>query len=166
MRPAQDRGGGREGKKSLRVGKKALVEAAKKYETEQKNALKQQRPQYSLAPHHLTPLDGRVASRVFDCSFFALNRNFEHDSQTIIERARDAGVQGMVVVCNDFGKSKELCTLAAHWAGTMYCMVGLHPDNIKRVHNITQFNEQMETLLDHALSREAVRRSVVCFVEF
>ena len=160
MRPAQDRGGGREGKKSLRVGKRAVVEAAKKFETEQKNARAATRPVHSLPAPRLMPLEtGRGAPklRALDGAFHAMNRNFEHDSQAIIDRARDAGVAASVVIVNDFGKMKDALLLTAQWPGVLYLAVGLHPDNIKRVHNMSQFAEQMEAVHDHALAKEAVR---------
>lgn len=163
MRPAQDRGGGREGKKSLRVGKRAVVEAAKKWETEQKNARAATRPVHSLPAPCLLPLDaGAPKLRALDGAFHAMNRNFEHDSQAIIDRARDAGVAASVVIVNDFGKIKDALALTAQWPGVLYLAVGLHPDNIKRVHNMSQFAEQMEAVLDHALAKEAVRRLIVC----
>lgn len=49
------------------------------------------------------------------------------------------------------GKLKELTDLTDQWNGVLYACVGIHPDNIKRVQTIAQFESQLEALHDVAL---------------
>ena len=97
--------------KSFRVGKKGAVETAKKRETELKNSKLAARPTFSPAPHPIHRFEDSDSSsavaaqrpRLIDGAFHIMNRQFDHDSNMIIERAQEAGVDAMVVVCNDFG---------------------------------------------------------------
>lgn len=134
----------------VQVGKKAAMEAQKKLETEEKNKKIGQRPVFSLAA---PPLQAEI--NLIDGSFYALNRQFERDIIGVVTRAQENGI-GMVISTSDFGKTKEMMDFCKQWSGLCYATVGIHPDNIKRVHNISVFSTQMEELLDFALAEEAV----------
>ena len=197
-----DRRGGREGKKSLRVGKKAQIEAAKAHETQVKNARVAIRPLTSVLPPLLPPLfcqsptgahrdvcycaessgkvDGkekedRKEVRVYpfvDCRFQLFNRLFENDSLRVLSRLNSSGCLGAILYNPDFSKASELLAFCKaenvkaaivmengelkEGFSSFYAVVGIHPDNIKRVSNIHSFSKQMEELKDFALSAETV----------
>eukprot|EP01119_Soliformovum_irregulare_P013104 TRINITY_DN3457_c3_g1_i1.p1 TRINITY_DN3457_c3_g1~~TRINITY_DN3457_c3_g1_i1.p1 ORF type:complete len:571 (+),score=222.31 TRINITY_DN3457_c3_g1_i1:174-1715(+) len=60
------------------------------------------------------------------------NRRFEYDLGKVIARAKQTGVDGIVIYSNDFDKQKALEQLAKDYSGFIYFSIGIHPDNIKR----------------------------------
>lgn len=144
-----DRGGGREGKKSsLRSNKKAIAEAAKS--ADHKPAV--ERPSKSLPPHPLLSLPGEPL--FIDCNASLISRQFDRDREAVLRRARQEGVQAILVGCTDFEKFDalfELCSLDPQ----CFALVGLHPDNIKRT-NDKLHSLRMEKLKDYALASDAV----------
>jgi hypothetical protein len=139
-----DRRGGREGKKSNKVGKRAALANKIKHDLEIKHAAIVARPVVSPKPHPLAASSKGGGLRYVDAGFNVLNRQFDRDCVQVLERAAEASVSAMVGMCTDFGKAKDLMTMCAQYPGTLYGAVGLHPDNIKRVHNMAQFQQQMD----------------------
>jgi Tat protein secretion system quality control protein TatD with DNase activity len=84
---------------------------------------------------------------MFDGSFQALKREFDAGAQTVIARAQESGVCGMLVISNDFGKTKEALTLCEQYAGILYCAVGLHPDK----YDTTLFSHRLDTALHYII---------------
>jgi TatD DNase family protein len=78
---------------------------------------------------------------MIDIGINILNRQFQHDTDEVIDRAFDAGVEKMILtgvnVANSI-KSVEFCKKYNH---DIYCTVGIHPHEAK-----SMTNESMNTL--------------------
>ncbi|HBG06872.1 MAG: radical SAM protein [Geobacteraceae bacterium GWC2_58_44] len=59
-------------------------------------------------------------------------KEFSHDLDLVLERAREAGVNTMIAVGADLESSREACQLAETY-DQLYCSVGIHPHDADRV---------------------------------
>ena len=154
---APDRGGGREGKKSsLRKSKVNAAEAAKKALAKPR----EERPETSPAapPVALPPLPPRATTAVHlaDCFVNLVSRQFDRDREAVLRRAREAAVAFCVVASADVDKQADVAKLCREFAGTLYCVAGALPDNIKKACNEKQLAAWVATVADVALSPECV----------
>jgi TatD DNase family protein len=155
----QDRGGSREGKKSLRSNKKAIVEAAKK----DKHVPAADRPSRSLAPPTLKASTITSPPVLVDCGANLTSRKFDRDLEAVLRRSRSANVRLTVNFTTDFEKTESMMSICKTNSGELYCATGLHPDNVKR-NNDKQFATWLEKLKDFALTSECV--ALMCGLDF
>eukprot|EP01122_Echinamoeba_exundans_P014672 TRINITY_DN668_c0_g3_i1.p1 TRINITY_DN668_c0_g3~~TRINITY_DN668_c0_g3_i1.p1 ORF type:complete len:625 (-),score=190.73 TRINITY_DN668_c0_g3_i1:16-1890(-) len=153
-----DRGGSREGKKSLRKNKIAIADKIKNSEKQQAAV---ERPSKS-------PLAPSLANKssdagIIDCGCNFVSRRFENDLSRVIQRALTGGVDGMIIVSNDFDKQDVVSLLVKQYSGSLYACVGIHPDNVKRA-NDKLFQQRQEALKDIAVMPETV--AVVCGLDW
>ncbi|CAG0913688.1 unnamed protein product [Notodromas monacha] len=59
------------------------------------------------------------------------NKKFSKDLEHVVARARDAGVQKIMVTGTSVQGSKDALRLARLYAGTLYCTAGVHPHEAK-----------------------------------
>lgn len=142
-----DRGGGREAKgASLRRSKKNPGAAAARTKTEVKaNAA----PLVKIIP--VQPLLSS-ASAIVDCSVAILSRKFDSDRDRMLERANsEAGCGAIVAWCGEFERQEALSSLCSEKPGQLYCVVGVHPDNVDRTNKKAHqgWAEQTEQLAKH-----------------
>ena len=154
---APDRGGGREGKKgSLRKSKVNAAEAAKKAQAKPR----EERPETSPAPPPvaLPPLPARATSseHLADCFVNLVSRQFDRDREAVLRRAREASVAFCVVASADAEKQGDVAKLCREFVGTLYCVAGALPDNIKKACNEKQLAAWVAAVTDVALSPECV----------
>ncbi|KAG2498007.1 hypothetical protein HYH03_004265 [Edaphochlamys debaryana] len=142
---APDRGGSRESKKaSLRANKQNLAKAAKLAEKP-----KGPRPTFTEpAPPALPPTPGCAA--LVDAAAQLASRQFDRDQFKVLQRAASSGVGPIIAYTTDDGKLDALARTAKENAGQVYCMLGVHSDNIKRA-NDRLAPARMEQLRDLAL---------------
>lgn len=183
--PRVDRGGGREGKKSLRKNKQ------KKYEDEktmQKPVqVKEERPLYSpaappISVAYANQLDASVVADdskadeqpnlvelspavpghpflpLVDCGCNLLSRQFDRDLNAVLTRGTRSGVMAVIAQSTDFAKQAEVCTLSRQNAGLVFAMIGISPDIIKRA-NDKLFVNRLAEIKDLALTNEVVALS-------
>lgn len=126
-----DRGGSREGKKSLRTNKIALAKASR----DQGKDKPPEGPSSSPAPPVL--LDCTTGTTpggapLIDCGVQLLSRQFDRDQLRVMSCARTSGVGAMIAYTTDYDKAEGLVRTAKEGGGQVYCMVGVHSDMIKR----------------------------------
>ncbi len=56
---------------------------------------------------------------------------FDADRDEVIGRAREAGVSRILVPAIDVASSRRILTLCTRYPGTLYPMVGLHPEEVR-----------------------------------
>ena len=56
---------------------------------------------------------------------------FDADRETVIQRAREAGVGKILVPAIDLASSERIVTLCAQYPDYLYPMVGLHPEEVR-----------------------------------
>ncbi|GLI68755.1 hypothetical protein VaNZ11_013208 [Volvox africanus] len=149
---APDRGGSREGKKSLRGNKQAIQKLVK---DEQKGHVKAvPRPTVSeKPPPAVPPAEGEVA--LVDAAAQLASRQFDRDQFKVLQRAASSGVGPIITYTTDDSKLEALVRTAKENAGQVYCMVGVHSDNIKRA-NDRLSPTRLEQLKDLALEAGCV----------
>jgi hypothetical protein len=142
-----DRGGGRESKKgSLRKNKKNIAEKLKNFN---KPTTVFAKPTQSL-PAPCLPKPNFDASHEpsIDGGCNLLHRLFEDDISAVMERARNAGVEAMVLNVTNLDKLEAAFTFAKTYPrGTVFVAGGLHPDAIKKL-NDKQLEQKIEQLND------------------
>lgn len=74
----------------------------------------------------------------FDNTVALLSRQYDRDRERIIERARAAGVCGMMCWHPDLDKCEEMMKLCMTNNALCYYMIGIHPDNISRTNKTLQ----------------------------
>ncbi|PNW77279.1 hypothetical protein CHLRE_10g429601v5 [Chlamydomonas reinhardtii] len=144
---APDRGGSRESKNSsLRANKKNAAKALKDGEKP-----KTQRPTVSERPPAALPPepDAKTAS-IVDAGAQLASRQFDRDQQKVLQRAGNCGVGPILTYTTDDSKLEALVRTAKENAGAVYCMLGVHSDNIKRA-NDRLAPARLESLKDLAL---------------
>ena len=144
----RDRAGGREGKKSLRKTKIALVEQKKGKGLNLNDKTLKSEP----LPKFSSLLKENKSRILIDSTCNLVSRRFESDTQRVIQRAISEGIV-VVVASNDCQKQEEIEVLCAQYPGILYAMVGIHPDNIKRTNKL--FEQKQDTLKAAALKPEA-----------
>ncbi|GAX77518.1 hypothetical protein CEUSTIGMA_g4962.t1 [Chlamydomonas eustigma] len=147
-----DRGGSREGKKSLRknkIGIDAKVKSIQKGHA----AIPDNSTQTSANPPPVQKCDH--AMPIVDCGVQLINRQFDRDQLKVLQRAANSGVQAFIAYTTDFDKIDALTRLARENVSVIYCMVGVHSDMIKRSSDkLTQ--QRLDQLRDAALRPEVV----------
>ena len=66
---------------------------------------------------------------------------FDDDRQSVMERAREAGVAAMFLPAIDLASSQRILTLCEQYPDYLYPMIGLHPEEVK-----TDWRCQLETI--------------------
>ncbi len=61
---------------------------------------------------------------------------FTGDEDTVVARARDAGVTGMILTGTDIESSREANSLAARYSGYAWSTAGVHPHDAKTVDDL------------------------------
>ena len=148
-----DRGGGREAKgSSLRRSKKNPGAAAARGKAEPKTTAASASP-VSLPPplpRLVVGSDGSVKQGAsVDCSVAYLSRKFEADRERICDRSASEGKCGAIIAwCSEVERQEALLSACADRPGQLYCIIGVHPDNIDRTNKKSQemWLEQVERL--------------------
>ncbi|KAL1477586.1 hypothetical protein MTO96_035621 [Rhipicephalus appendiculatus] len=60
-----------------------------------------------------------------------VNKKFNRDLESVIQRAKDAGVKKMIVLGTSLHSTKEALRLTRMHPGTVYCTAGIHPHDAK-----------------------------------
>ncbi|RNF26999.1 TatD-related deoxyribonuclease [Trypanosoma conorhini] len=149
-----DRGGGREAKgASLRRSKKNPGAAAARKASATKQ---QQQPTTRVPPTPPPFLQGR---QHIDAAVAILARRLEVDRDALMGRAaQESGVAAALTWCVDFGRQEaliEFCrqhnttasAASAEGDGRLYCLVGVHVNNVDRMHK-----KQQETWVESVAS--------------
>ncbi|GLC67726.1 hypothetical protein PLESTF_000599100 [Pleodorina starrii] len=136
-----------QGKKSLRGNKQALQKLVK---DEQKGHVKSgPRPTLSeKPPPALIPAPGVHA--LVDAAAQLASRQFDRDQFKVLQRAASCGVGPIISYTTDDSKLEALSRTSKENAGQVYCMMGVHSDNIKRA-NDRLSPARLEQLKDLAL---------------
>ncbi|XP_054926074.1 3'-5' ssDNA/RNA exonuclease TatD-like [Dermacentor andersoni] len=80
-----------------------------------------------------------------------VNKKFNRDLESVIQRAKDAGVKKMIVLGTSAHTTKEALRLTRMHPGTVYCTAGVHPHDAK-----SWDEDALEVLRSVALSPECV----------
>ncbi|XP_075550026.1 3'-5' ssDNA/RNA exonuclease TatD-like [Dermacentor variabilis] len=80
-----------------------------------------------------------------------VNKKFNRDLESVIQRAKDAGVKKMIVLGTSAHTTKEALRLTRMHPGTVYCTAGIHPHDAK-----SWDEDALEVLRSVALSPECV----------
>eukprot|EP00047_Mylnosiga_fluctuans_P012277 m.25179 g.25179 ORF g.25179 m.25179 type:complete len:355 (+) comp4125_c0_seq1:62-1126(+) len=156
-----DRGGSREGKKSLRKNK-ITINAINKGKPELKDVDATPTP-CPLAPP--IPRSGH-AEAVIDVGVHLSNRQFDANQTKMLQRARDSGVEAIVTLCTDIEKQKptlQAAVLSEHPLIT--CAVGIHP-NMVSSHRIS--DKQVTTWVNETavLAKNPLVVAIDCGLDF
>ena len=92
-----------------------------------------------------------MASGLIDIGVNLDHRSFATDREQVIRRAEAAGVGKMVLTGATVKSSQAVAELAAHYPGTLYATVGVHPHNARAADTQT-----IPTLRQLASIREVV----------
>ncbi|CAI6355205.1 unnamed protein product [Macrosiphum euphorbiae] len=60
-----------------------------------------------------------------------VNKKFSRDLESVLQRAKDSGVQKIIVPCTSLRTSKEALRLARIYPGALYSTAGIHPHEAK-----------------------------------
>jgi len=103
----------------------------------------------SLIRNKPTPLlnDSGNDNVVIDCGANLVNRHLEGDQTRIIQRAKQVGVEGIVIITNDFEKTENCVQLSTLYPGTVYTVAGIHPSNISSKKMSDKLFQQLITQL-------------------
>lgn len=83
------------------------------------------------------------------------NARFDADREQVVTRAREAGVEALILTGTDLASSQNVATLCQQWPGYAFCTAGVHP------HDARHWNE----LSAHTLRRLAALPQVVAIGE-
>ncbi|KAH8022769.1 hypothetical protein HPB51_005067 [Rhipicephalus microplus] len=81
-----------------------------------------------------------------------VNKKFNRDLESVIQRAKDAGVRKMIVLGTSLHSTKEALRLTRMHPGTVYCAAGIHPHDAKSWDD----DEALEVLRSVASNPECV----------
>lgn len=76
--------------------------------------------------------ENMVSGKYFDCSVAIMSRQYERDRDTVIKRARNCGVSGLICWFTDIEKQTELADCCKMNSGLCYFATGILPDNVDR----------------------------------
>ncbi|KAL1460961.1 hypothetical protein WDU94_012895 [Cyamophila willieti] len=79
------------------------------------------------------------------------NRKFSRDLESVVQRAKDAGVQKIIAIGSSLKSSKEALRLARIYPGMVYSTAGIHPHEAK-----SWDEDYMDQLRDLASNSECV----------
>ena len=166
-----DRGGSREGKKkSLNTAKRTKFAQERSLLKDKSQTAAAERPRHSLAPPPLSALQAQEqeqaatddgtsspspslpALRYFDSSCHLSSRQFDSVLQSVVRRARAAGVHALMVSTPDFARAEEVLALAREHPGLCYVSLGISPDSIRKS------NDKVIALLQSARIRRSRAR--------
>ena len=111
----------------------------------------------------------------FDTHCHIDGTEFDADRETVIQRAREAGVAKLLVPAIDLASSERIVSLCTQYPDCLYPMVGLHPEEVR-----ADWREQLAAIksllapriiaigevgLDYYWSREFEREQLMAFEE-
>lgn len=70
---------------------------------------------------------------LIDCSANLVNKKFGKDLDAILKRAKDAGVQKIIVPGSSLKTNSEALRLSRIYPGDIYCTAGIHPYDSKKM---------------------------------
>jgi len=70
---------------------------------------------------------------MFDIALNLTSSQFDKDREQVLQRAQEAGVNGMLLLASDLAESQQVCDLAAQWPQLCYATAGVHPHDAKSV---------------------------------
>ncbi|XP_050439970.1 3'-5' ssDNA/RNA exonuclease TatD [Adelges cooleyi] len=68
---------------------------------------------------------------LIDAGANMVNKKFTRDLEPVLQRAKDSGVQKIIVPCTSLRTSKEALRLARIYPGALYSTAGIHPHEAK-----------------------------------
>ncbi|XP_050529911.1 3'-5' ssDNA/RNA exonuclease TatD isoform X2 [Daktulosphaira vitifoliae] len=68
---------------------------------------------------------------LIDAGANMVNKKFSRDLESVLQRAKDSGVQKIIVPCTSLKTSKEALRLARIYPGALYSTAGIHPHEAK-----------------------------------
>jgi len=156
-----DRGGGREGKKkSLNSIKKQKFKQEQNYFKDKQVTL--EKPKFSVSPN---PVNDKIDNEeeneefiefpIIDSGAHLMSRQFDRDLNAVIRRAKTRDVAAIIATLPDFSRGPELLSLIKQYPGTLYAMIGVSPDHVKKNQD-RLFEQRMTDLADLALESQIV----------
>jgi TatD DNase family protein len=145
-----DRRGSREGKKtSLRQTNKAKKHVTTAVFTPSSVLFRTTPPTLPTPQVHPEAL--------FDCGCNLVNRQFDTDFQRVVTRSVKYGVEGLIILPNDFEKISNAIALCKWQPGVLYCAAGIHPNNIvaKKMSD-KQYLQTLQQLREYLVNPEVV----------
>ncbi len=92
-----------------------------------------------------------TAARLIDIGINLAHDSFDHDRPQVIERARAAGVERLIITGSTEGSSRRALELARERPGDLYATAGVHP------HHAAEFtHDTVPVLADLAQERQVV----------
>ena len=80
----------------------------------------------------------------FDTHCHIDGTEFDADRETVIQRAREAGVAKLLVPAIDLASSERIVSLCTQYPDCLYPMVGLHPEEVRADWNVFISNVEEE----------------------
>lgn len=173
-----DRGGSREGKKSLRKNKasrflsspsfrfsqcvhlpvQVVLHAAKTKPEQFIPKVAEQSTTSAPPPVRVLGLAGSSAPpRISDALCNLVSRKLNDELERVVQRATQSGVEALFVHSPDADKQEALLELTGQFpAGSVYAIVGVHPDNTKKTADVRAIVQRVAALRPLALRAETV----------
>ncbi len=107
--------------------------------------------------------DFSAAFSIIDAGANLVHRLFETDLEEVIHRAKQQGVEAIVVNTTNFDKIATAIEFCKSYTG-LYFAGGIHPDSVKRTSNEKQVQQKYEQLKEFLVHPNAV--AVTWFASF
>ena len=99
-------------------------------------------------------------TQLFDIGVNLTNNRFNDDLDEVIQRARDAGVAGLLVTGTSEEESRAALEICSSFPGYSWCTAGVHP------HDAAQVSASFIDTLRHLASHSAVKAIGECGLDF
>ena len=97
---------------------------------------------------------------MIDIGINLTNKRFDKDRQLVIDNAKDAGLEGLIITGTNLQESKQALTLAQADPDFLYCTAGIHP------HDAKSFDENSLTQLRELALQSNVKAIGECGLDF
>ncbi|CAE1141323.1 3'-5' ssDNA/RNA exonuclease TatD [Serratia rhizosphaerae] len=97
---------------------------------------------------------------MFDIGVNLTSSQFAKDAAQVVERAREAGVTGMLITGTDLPESEAASALAQHYRGFCWSTAGVHP------HQASGWNDDVAQQIGALAAREEVVAIGECGLDF
>jgi TatD DNase family protein len=88
------------------------------------------------------------------------NTRFDKDLATVIDNAKQAGINQLIVTGTNLAESEQALTIAKAYPGFIYCTAGIHP------HDASTVNEQTLLQLKKLATHQQVKAIGECGLDF
>ena len=101
-----------------------------------------------------------IGKTMFDIGVNLTSSQFAKDGPAVVDRARGAGVTGLLITGTDLQESQAACELAQQHPGYCWSTAGVHP------HQASSWNEQVAERLRELVSQPQVVAMGECGLDF